>query len=1086
MPEEPSSEESDIEFLAGVALDSKESDVHAVGFAKEIYAEMLIDSKKVNFQIDCGASINIITAKHAQGHEIKATTKTLRMWNGSQVKPIGSARIILRNPKTRKKYSVEFIVVESDLTPLIGARAAQEMELITVNDENFIMTSPPPRANEPQVKQITAEELIKQYSDVFDRPLGTLPGEVHLEVDSSAKPVITPTRRVPTALKDDLKKELNRYVEQEILAPVEEPTPWVSSLAVATKKSGAQRVCIDPRQLNEALKRETFQIPILDEILPELSKAKVFSSVDLRSGYWHCVLDHESSLLTTFSTPFGRYRWRRLPFGLSVSSEIFQKRVNQALEGLSGVLDIADDILVYGVGNNEQEATADHNRNLEALLQRCRERNIALNRDKLRLKRKEVPFMGHVLTSNGVKIDPEKAKAVQDMPKPEDVEGIQRVNGFVNYLAKFLPHLADVMEPLRRLTRKDAEWQWTEEQDKSFGEVKKLVTAAPILSYYDPKEELVIQCDASQKGLGAALLQKGKPIAYASRALTDTETRYAQIEKEMLAIVFSLEKFHQYTFGRPVIVRSDHKPLESILKKPLSSAPRRLQGMMMRLQKYNIDVHYECGAKMYIADLLSRAYLPEVGSEDDKEFELVNMIKLLPASEQKLAEIQKETEADRTLQVVKSMILTGWPNDKKGLPLQAAPYNSMRDELTFQDGIILRGERLVIPSSLRKQIKSKLHSSHMGTESCLRRAREHVFWPGMSAEIKREVEKCEICRTFEASQQKETLMPHEAPMRPWQKVGTDLFEFKNKSYLVTVDYFSNFWEVDKLPDTKARTVILKLKNHFARYGCPDEVVSDNGPQFSCNEFATFARTWEFKHCTISPGNSKANGKVESAVKTAKRLLRKALEAGTDPYLAILDYRNTPTQGIGSSPAQRLMSRRTKTLLPTTNQLLQPQARKQAEERAKLIERQQKQKWYYDRTAKDLKPLEKGDAVRMKPLRPGEKKWRKALVIEKRDQRSYTVATPDGGTYCRNRVHLRKTQEPPPIIQDNDSPPPNIPVTYNQPVNPEVQAASNPPPKSPDKPSEHKPLEVNKDPPSATVRPTRTRRPPERLKDYVRY
>ena len=217
--------------------------------------------------------------------------------------------------------------------------------------------------------------------------------------------------------------------------------------------------------------------------------------------------------------------------------------------------------------------------------------------------------MVHGLTSNSVKIDPEKVKAVQDMPKPEDVEGIQRVNGFVNYLAKFLPHLADVMEPLWRPTRKDVE-----EQDKSFEEVKKLVTAAPILSYYDPKEELVIQCDASQKGLGAALLQKGKPIGYATRALTDTETRYAQIKKEMLAIVFSREKSHQYTFGRPVIVRSDHKPLESILKKPLSSAPCRLQSMMMRLQKYNIDVHYECGAKMYIADLLSRVYLPEVGT----------------------------------------------------------------------------------------------------------------------------------------------------------------------------------------------------------------------------------------------------------------------------------------------------------------------------------------------------------------------------------------------------------------------------------------------------------------------------------------
>ena len=218
----------------------------------------LLITKKFTFQIDCGASINIIPAKHAEGHEIKSTTKTLRMWNGSQVKPIGTARIIMRNPKTRKKYSVEFVVVAmGDLTPLIGARAAQEMELITVNDENFIMTLPPPRRNELQVKQITADELIKQYSDVLSRPLGTLPREVHLEVDNSVKPIITPTRRVPTALKDELKEELNRYVEQGILTPVEEPKPWVSSLAVATKKSGALRVCIDPRPLNEALKRET-------------------------------------------------------------------------------------------------------------------------------------------------------------------------------------------------------------------------------------------------------------------------------------------------------------------------------------------------------------------------------------------------------------------------------------------------------------------------------------------------------------------------------------------------------------------------------------------------------------------------------------------------------------------------------------------------------------------------------------------------------------------------------------------------------------------------------------------------------------
>lgn len=186
---------------------------------------------------------------------------------------------------------------------------------------------------------------------------------------------------------------------------------------MATKKSCALRVCIDPRQLNEASNRETYQIPVLVEILLELAQAKAFSTVYLQSGYWHCILDKESSLLTTLATPFGRYPWCRLPFGLSVSSDIFQKRINQTLEGLNDVLNIPDDILICGVSNTIEEANAIHNQNLEALLKRCHERNISLNRDKLKLQRKEVSFMGHILTGNGVKMDPDKAKAVQDMSR---------------------------------------------------------------------------------------------------------------------------------------------------------------------------------------------------------------------------------------------------------------------------------------------------------------------------------------------------------------------------------------------------------------------------------------------------------------------------------------------------------------------------------------------------------------------------------------------------------------------------------------------------------------------------------------------
>ena len=199
-------------------------------------------------------------------------------------------------------------------------------------------------------------------------------------------------------------------------------------------------------------------------------------------------------------------------------------------------------------------------------------------------------------------------------------------------------------------------------------------------------------------------------------------------------------------------------------------------------------------------------------------------------------------------------------------------------------------------------------------------------------------------------------MSHETPARPWEQIGVDLFTFDNKEFLVTVDYYSNFWEVDRLPNTRASTVILKLKSHFARYGCPDKVISDNGPQFTADEFSKFAKTWHFEHRTSSPGNSKGNGKAESAVKTAKRLMRKALDAGTEPYLAILDYRNTPTQGMESSPAQRLMNRRTKTLLPTTRALLQSRVFYPEKEVKDLDKRQKQQASYYNRAAKDLQIL----------------------------------------------------------------------------------------------------------------------------------
>ena len=229
----------------------------------------------------------------------------------------------------------------------------------------------------------------------------------------------------------------------------------MSSL-VTVVKPGKLRICIDPKHLNENIKRSHYPLPTIEDLLPDLSKAKIFSVVDAKNGFWHVELDDESSYLTTFNTPFGRCRWLRMPFGISSAPEEYQRRQDQTVEGLPGVRSIIDDILIYGEGDTEEEAISDHDVKFRALMERCKERNLKLNKDKLSLKMKEVKFIGHLMTSKGLKPDPAKVRAILDMPKPTNVSGVRRIIGFVTYLSKFLPKLSDICEPLRKLTLKDS------------------------------------------------------------------------------------------------------------------------------------------------------------------------------------------------------------------------------------------------------------------------------------------------------------------------------------------------------------------------------------------------------------------------------------------------------------------------------------------------------------------------------------------------------------------------------------------------------------------------------------------------------
>ena len=414
---------------------------------------------------------------------------------------------------------------------------------------------------------------------------------------------------------------------------------------------------MDPKDLNKAMKRTNHKTPTLEEITHKFSGAQVFSKLDARHGYWSIMLDEESSYLTTFNSPFGRYRFLRLAFGLKVSQDIFQEKMDMILEQCPGTLGIADDVAVFGKDD------ADHDRNLHNLMCVAHKYGLIFNIDKCEIKVPRIKFFGCYYDKDGARPDPAKVEERYALPPPSNVNELQQFLGLVQYMSPFIPKLADHTDSLRKLTHKDTDWQWSGSNQADFHRLKSLISTECTLTYFDPRRPTVIQVDSSLKGLGAALLQDDKPVAFASKALTDAETRYANIERELLAVVFGCTRFHTYVYGPKFIVESDHKPLENIQHKSLASTPPRLQRMMLHLQPYDMEIVYKPGRELLLADAMSRLN-PKPGAQID----LDAAIYAVQFSTHKLAQLKEKTNQDEMLYLLKETIISGWPEEAKQLP----------------------------------------------------------------------------------------------------------------------------------------------------------------------------------------------------------------------------------------------------------------------------------------------------------------------------------------------------------------------------------------------------------------------------------
>ena len=994
----------------------------------------------VKMKIDTQAHCNTLSKEsfdklcnHAN-LKLLSSESTITAFGNGIVKPIGKAQIQVVLKK--RTFVVQCEVVDGNVPNLLSARDSERLGLVRrvysaktgkvpnpgvreqpLFDDEFLRRVP----NLKNVPQCILD-IVREFQDRFpvDR-VGKIPGEVHLSIDPEYKdgPVSYGSRPVPAAMRELTKAQLDFLEKQEIITKVPKgvPTPWCSQMHVVHKKDGKSvRVCIDPKFLNKALLREYHPIKTLEDVLTKVQGSKYFTVLDANMGFYQLQLDAESQLLTCFQSPWGRYMYRRLPMGIKSCPEQYQRAIEEIFEGVDNLENIFDDVLLHTLDVEGQCKV------LRRTLEKAREHDLTFRLSKCMFAQPEVDYTGHVLTDDGVKVSPEKVAAILEMPEPQSKEDVRTLLGMATYLSKYIPNFSDLTEDLREVVKKKTDDQgrnepfyFDEPQRVAFQKLKVALTQAPVMSYYSLDEPIVVSCDASLGGLGAVLLQKDHPIAYASKSLTNTERAYAQIEKELLAIVFACRKFHHLLYGRSdITIETDHLPLVNIIEKPLGQVPMRLQKMLLKLQPYSFKLIGKSGKDIPVADCLSRAPLKNChyrGLVDDmRDYQVcaTEMFSTQVFPDSKFEQIKSATQNDVILQKLSSRVVHGWPRERNQIESDLKPYWDFREEITVYDGVLFRGERVIIPREMQRYALDLVHSSHQGVVKTKQFARDLVFWKGMNNQIEDVVGKCGLCQKHRAEQQKEPMMSTEVPTLPWQSVSSDLFDYEDQWYLATVDHFSGYLEVDELnPNHSAPVVISKLKRIFATHGIPKILYSDPGSEFTSGDFADFSKQWGFDVQPYSAKYPQANGMAEKAVQIAKNLLRKSQKDGTDLQLALLQYRNTPRDSTLGSPVQRCMNRRTRTRVPTSDALLKPELIDTSRVTTRLKECRAKNKSHYDKHARPLPNLNPGDTVR---YRTG-KTWTPAKFISPAEKpRSYQVQTPSGRVIVRNRRHLLKTKE----------------------------------------------------------------------------